>query len=405
MPLSKPRPLQPLAVQTMALVILLVLCSTLSMPHFAYAAGVDSIRLEDHNHEQLLGTDVLGAYLGNLELRGVGSDREITGKAPTSNSLIQLANNVPSVANISQGQTNTYTFPSSELDLRSSPAREGDSYILEESEEGADPANLELRQQRRATTSRAVYISVNVCHQPKPIEDTTTDPPPQLTLYISQDSSNPNPGPNSNGAQQTVGLDEGAAMRKVNATGDIYISLYGPNTTAYKAAWSAQIAASTNTFYHTFLPDNSGQNLYLVDSDSSAALLITGNITNETSSYQAVMNAAPPFVLFASKSNNQSIQGLQNSYCGLLQNAEIAPSTIGKSESNVQASLTTRGWGAPKQQFYLSGINSGTTYYAALAVDGGGNSTGGGPGVIGGGGKVWPMMNFTTLSGMYLPAF
>jgi calcium channel MID1 len=402
-------PLQRFAAFLLTSVMLLMLSSTFSSHHFAYAADVDSIRSEDHNHERLPEMDVVAAQTENLESRAdegyeadfLGYDRGIIGRAPTLDVPTELINNIPIVDNLVQGQTNYYTFPRSELGLRVRSTDNGEGDPLEEIVAKTDPAGLGLEQ--RATTPRAVYISVNVCLQPRPKEATTVDPPPQLQLYISQTTSNPNPGPGSKGAQEMVDLVGGATMQMVNATGDIYISLYGSDTTAYADVWNTQVAASTDAFYHSYL-NSSVQNLRLVDSDSSAALLVSGNITNANSSspeFQAVMDAAPPYVLFVSSSENRLMQGLQNSYCGLQQNADIRPVASGES-AGVQTSLTTRADGAPKQQFYLTGIHSATTYQAALVSPSGVNSTSHGPGVVGGGGQVWPVVNFTTLSGISL---
>jgi calcium channel MID1 len=413
MPFPKFSPLQSrFAASLIASVILLMLYFTFSSNHFAYAADVESVPPEDHNHDRLfeMEMDMLSASTADPESRDdggyeaafLGYDRGIIGKAPILDLPTQLTNNVPQANNLEQGQTNFYLFPSSALGLRARSIEDGEADVMEERDEELYPADLDRRLLQRDTTSRLVYISVNVCLQPNPIQSTTVNPPPQLQLYISQTESNPNPGPDSDGAQETFTLEGGATNQTVNATGDIYMGLYGQNTTAYNGVWSTQIAASTDAFYHSIL-SGSGSNLGLVDSDSSSALLITGNLTNENASspaFQAVMDAAPPYVLFVSNISDQYIQGVQNSYCGLQQNAQFAPSVTGQSASNVQASLTTRGIGVPRQQFYLTGINNGTTYTAALAKYGGGNSTSNSSGVIGGGGTVWPMMNFTTLSGM-----
>lgn len=409
----RPRTLNPpqrFAACLLTSVMLLMLSPSFSIHQFAYAADVDSIRSEDHNHERLLEANLVGARTEDLESRAdegyeaefLGYDRGIIGRAATL-TPIGLTNNMPRVDNLVQGQTNYYTFPKSELGLRvrSTDNEEGD--LTEEIAARGNPTESGLGLERRATSPRVVYISVNVCLQPKPKEATTVEPPPQLKLYISQTTNNPNPGPDSKGVQKVVDLVGGATMQMVNATSDIYMSLYGVNTTAYADVWNTQLAASTDAFYHSYL-NGSLPNLYLVDSDSSAALLISGNITTQNSSspvYQEVLDAPPPYVLFVSNSENRFMQGLQNSYCGLQQNADIRPVASGVS-AGVQTSLTTRPNGFPKQQFYLTGIQSATTYQGALVSPNGVNSTTNGPGVVGGGGQVWPVMNFTTLSGISL---
>jgi calcium channel MID1 len=413
MPLPKLSLLQSrLATSLIASLMLLILYFALLSHTFAYAADVDSIPPQDHNHEWLLDADRHRSNIEDFELgeEGLyqadfpGYDEGIIGRAATSDSPTQLENNVPRADNLAPGQTNFYMFPGSELGLRVREAENQYEDNLYESSEKAEPTDPELRLRQRDTSSRVVFVSVNVCSQPKPVDSTTVATPPQLQLYISQTSSNSQPGPGSNGVQQSFDLVEGATMQQVTATGDIYFGLYGANSTDYEDMWNAEIAVSTDGYYHTYHID-SGPNLRLVDSDSSAALLITGNLTNESSSspaFHEVMNAGPRYVLFASNSNNRAIQGLQNSYCGLSQNADIKPLDSGQNPGNVQASLTTRGQGVPRQQFYINGITSGTTYTSTLAVYGGGNSstTTRRAGVVGGGGQVWPATSFTTLAGM-----
>jgi calcium channel MID1 len=409
MPLPKLSLLQSrLAASLIASLMLLMLYLAFSSHNFAYAANVDSIRPEDHNHERLLGLDLRRADIEDLEIRDdglyragfLGYDEGITGRAPVSDSPTQLENNIPRADNLAQGQTNFYIFPSTALGRRVRNSEdEGLDDVLKDNEE-ADPVDFEPRLQQRAS-SRNVYISVNVCSQPKPAQSTTTAPPPQLRLFISQSDSNTKPGPGSTGDQTTLDLVKGAVMKAISASGNTYLGLYGVNNTAYEDMWSTEIAVSTDDYYHTYM-SSQGPNLNLVDSDSNAALLITGSVPNPSGmTDEELVNSAPPYVVFASNNNNSSIQGLQNSYCGLQQNADIKPLDTGKSPGNVQASLTTRTNDEVRQQFYISDISNGTTYNVILAAYGGGNSTSTTrrAGVVRGGGTVWPMTTFTTLSG------
>jgi calcium channel MID1 len=122
MPFPKLSPLQSrLAASVIASVTLLMLYFTFSSPHFAYAADVDSIRPEDHNHERLQDVHLLDVEVENLETREegyeadfLGYDRGIIGRTPpSSNSPIQLANNIVVNTTITQGQTSQYVFLSS----------------------------------------------------------------------------------------------------------------------------------------------------------------------------------------------------------------------------------------------------------------------------------------------------
>lgn len=420
MPLQKLSPLQSrLAGSLIASIALIALYFAFSSSHFAYAADVDSSRPEGYDYERLAAGPLFEADFEELELREaevyrgefLGYDEGIIGRAPTSNEPQVLMNNRPSTSNVVQGGLNSYSFlkssvladPSSSAVEFSSPIgrrdttrSNGESDDSDSVEENID-LELRLKPRQSTRTSGIVYISVNACIQPRPIQNTTVEPPPQLQLYVSLSEDNPNPGPSQDATtQQMTLLEGGAAMLQINATGDIFIGLYGENTTAYTDVWNAQIAASIDGYYHTF-HNESDSNLFLVDSDSSSALLITGNLTNENSSspvYQAWMNTPPPFTLFAVNKDDRSILGLQNSYCGLKQFASIAP-TANRSADNVEAAITNRGNNQPRQQFYVDGLTKSSTYNIALGIAG--NTTGDGN-VVGGGGQIWPMTNFTTLS-------
>ena len=403
-----------------------------SLPQFAYAADVDSIRREDRNHERLLDLPYLELDTDELDLREadryealfVGYDREIIGRVPAVDAPTVLINNRMDLTNVEQGQTVSYSFlnasvfgalspnttglpspvrlRSIDLELEDEKRTLGEDFDWKAEKGSMEDIRLRPRQSPSAD-HRTVYITVNACVQPEPIINSTTDPPPQLELYVSLSGSNTNPGPNGDAStQQMITLEQGAGIMTVNATGDVYIGVYGPNTTAYKNVWSAQIAASIDAPYH-FYHNVTDTNLRLVDSDGTSALLVTGNLTDEPSSssvYQGWMESVPPFVIFGLNQDDTSLNGLQNSYCALQQYASFGPTAAAGDATSVQASITNRGNSQPKQQFYVNALNSGATYNVALAVNG--NSTASGDGVVGGGGQVWPMANFTTLSGMCL---
>lgn len=431
--LPKLSPLQSrLAACLIASLMVLVLYFALSLPHFAYAADVDSMRGEDHNHERLLDMPFLEVDIEELELREIVYeaefivyDRGIMGRASTVYGPTVLINNCMDLTNVDQGQTVSYSFLKASVfgDLSPSPrvlpspvkprsrntelgdkegTADGGSEETGKDEEYTEDLKLRLRQSTTANY-RTVYITVNTCGQPQPIINSTTDPPPQLQLYVSLALNNTNPGPGKDSTtQQMVILEGGAGMIAVNATGDVFIGLYGQTTTAYKDAWSAEIAASIDAPYH-YYHNGTSPNLFLVDSDSNSALLVTGDLTNEPENstvYQEWMDSAAPFVLFVINQDESSLQGLENSYCALQQKATIGPKVTTADAKSVRAGITTRGNKQPKQQFYIDSLKRGYSYNAVLAISG--NSTNSGNGVVGGGGQVWPMTNFTTLSGMCL---
>lgn len=191
-------------------------------------------------------------------------------------------------------------------------------------------------------------------------------------------------------------------MYALNATGDVFFGVYGENTTDYKEVWNAHIAASIDAPFHTWHND-SDPNLFMVDSDSNSALLVTDNLLtkllNTSELYDKWMNLAPPFVIFASPVDDKNLKGLERSYCAWDSFAAMGASTPGKvSPNQIQSGMTSRGVeNLPKEQFYVEGLEPGSQYNVVLAMRG--NSTDDVDGTVGGGGQVFPMMNFTTMQG------
>jgi len=431
MPLPKLSPLQSrLAASLIASLMLLMLYFAFSNPHFAYAADVDSIRHEDHNHERLLDTSFLDTMFEEVELRAleyeadfVGFDRSIVGRQASGNDPDELMNNVVIQTNVEQGQVKSYMFSDTSLYAHQSPSTPGlpsaiqlaergleeedrsdlldeDEDEEEEEEEGGE---LKLRpRQGSPGTNRTLYITVTACSQPSAIKNTTVDPPPQLRLYVSRSKNNTTPGPSQDSSNQDmIELENGYGLYMLNATGDVYIGVYGENTTDYKDVWSAQIAASIDAPFH-YYHNTSDPNLFVIDSDSSSALLATDNLLsltdNTTELYEAWLSLNPPFVMFSSNMDDSRIMGVQNSYCGLKTYAQFGPLRPGQTTSNIQTGMTNRGVeNLPKQQFYMDQLQAGSKYNVILAMNG--NSTSNGSGVVGGGGQVFQMTNFSTLTG------
>jgi calcium channel MID1 len=429
MPLPKLSPLQSrLAASLIASVTLLVLYFAFMSPHFAYAADVVSIRPEDHNHERLLGGPFLDFDFEGLELREatyeaefVGVDRGIIGRATTDPTA--LTNNGMQQTNIQQGQLVSYMFSNASLWGPLTPINSGlPSQITlngkskrdlremeslddtEDDQEIEDGEELKLKpRQSNSKNQRLLYITVTACRQPSPISNTTTDPPPQLQLYVSQSQNNTNPGPGQS-PQDEVQLVGGYALYQLNATGDVYIGVYGANAnTTYSDVWNAQIAASIDEPYHYYW-NSSDPNLFLVDSDNNSALLYTDPLildSSNTTLYQEWMDMTPPFTVFASDASDNSIMGVQNSYCGLQTKAQISASRPGQTTSAIQTGMTSIGNGSlPKQQFFITGLGAAKTYNIALAMNG---TTSSGDSLVGAGGQVFKMTSFTTLSGMLIP--
>jgi calcium channel MID1 len=427
MPLPKLSPLQSrVAASLGASLFLLLLYLTFASPRFAYAADVDSIRPEDHNHERLQGRPFLDVELeSNLGLRELsyepeflGVDRGIIGRAPTSNEPIPLINNVRQADNVPMGSTISYIFTNASVWGNRSTAALTPAMIRrqllikrditeeEAAEEVEFPLVGELRSRQTSMSSnRTVYITVTACDQPLPIDPNAgLSPAPQLQVYVSVSEDNKAPGPNKS-PQNMTELDRGYGSIEVNATSNVYIGIYGKNDTSYQGVWNAEIAASIDAPYH-YYHDN--KNMAFVDSDSNSAYLSADDpsvFNGDISDGESLARASKPYVLFASSTNASTIYGLQNSACGLATKAQFMPDGVrpGQVVSNVQTWLSKkRDKLVPEQRFSITGLAPGTKYNAVLAIPRDPNNTG----TVGGGGQVFRMDTFSTLSGMkYLPSF
>ncbi|EON69664.1 hypothetical protein W97_08916 [Coniosporium apollinis CBS 100218] len=424
LPCFKLTPLQSrFAASLTASVLVIIIYLSLYPPQFAYAAELDSILNEDHNHRRLLGgllgeDDVLDgeeetdSHLGiSYEADFLGVHRSIIGRAEEG--VQTLRNNVPGRSNGQIGLTDYWEFPSdavwgehgevgeglpSTLEERAALVTRDDLWSEEDGEEDAAVEGNTTDLRRRQTElpepqrPRTVYISINVCQQPAS-NGTTTAEAPQLTMYVSTSEQNTKPGPDKRELQANIPLAEGFAQHTVNATGAVYIGVHEPDLpSGLSGAWNYEITASIDAPYHSY--DGGEPLLLFIDSDTASALLVTDNLTQANASdpvYRRWMDLAePPFTMYAFDRNDTSLRGLQRSYCGL----DAVPS--GK-QVEVTRTMITRGLGnKPKQQFHIRGLNGSTTYRGFLAMRG--NSTASGDGVISGGGQLWSPINFTTKS-------
>ncbi|KAM0713879.1 hypothetical protein Q7P37_010841 [Cladosporium fusiforme] len=410
-----------LAASLLALALVAVVFWSLSNPHFAYAADLDddalgeSSRGEDHNWHRIEderlradGIDVGLEEEDELQPRQTTNDPE----------LVDIpGNDAGTNLNIEAGQTERWRYPekllhgpygvkgaglpsrlldsSAELLERHNELKRRD--VLDDDEWYMD----RLAKRQGSSESRMVYISINTCLQPSYNgTGTQTGPPPQLTLYVSTSASNESPGPGSSDQKEYL-LDRGFAKASISTSNDLYLAVHAPETPEnFTGGWNYEIAVSIDDYYHKAEEDMDNPFMYLVDTDTTSALLVTDNLTlarNGSEEYQEWMNLTSPFMMFASNSNYTQPLGLEKSFCGLRINAQMRadPSSPSGGISHIQMGMTSRGLGnKPKQQFYINGLNSSSGYVGSLAMLG--NSTAEGSGVIGGGGTVWPQMNWVT---------
>ncbi|KAK6330692.1 stretch-activated cation channel mid1 [Orbilia javanica] len=234
----------------------------------------------------------------------------------------------------------------------------------------------------RNSRIRTVYFGFNTCWGPT-APNNTRAVPPNLTLYASNATTNKSPGPSANPRQQiVVPVIEGFANVTLNASSTIYLSVVAPNITSdmanFTGFWNYEIIASTKRQYYGWYKY---QNLYLIDSDSSNALLISGNETAYDKSAN-VSAIRPPYTFFAHPANDTAVNGLTRSWCGLTARASLR-------SSSGDISMTRRGLGNKvKEQIYLKGLKPNTTYNVWLAKQN--NETEGG--------FIYSAVNLTTKS-------
>jgi calcium channel MID1 len=405
-----------------ATLLLLLIYLSITNPQFAYAATSPQ---DFHQHRSdilrsLVGEDVLGEDVGVGSRRVPefeGLERGIIGRAQSG--VNALKNNAPEQLNIAPGDTQYWVVENSTLwgpralrplgvpqtrrqkrkdrfDSQDTLQEGEDGWGLDESFDVTE--DLRIRQADSGGT-RTLYITLNTCIQPSSNVSNNGSPPP-LQLFVSTSSDNQKPGPNSTTkSQKSVPANGGFAVWTQNTTDDTYIGVSAPpGTPSFQGIYNYEIAISIDEPYHSY--NEADRNLFLVDSDSNSALLISSDL-GKAPTDGGLAKLKPPYVMFAHNQNDSLIQGLQNSYCGLKKYAQIAAVRDAGSTDAVSMWINTE-WrrNQTREQFYIKGLNSSSAYFGYLAMLG--NSTAAGEGVIGGGGKVWKSMNFATKSGKFL---
>ncbi|KAA8900880.1 stretch-activated Ca2+-permeable channel component-domain-containing protein [Sphaerosporella brunnea] len=250
----------------------------------------------------------------------------------------------------------------------------GDTATSAELKKREDDGFAEL-DDRQVRGNKTVHLTFNTCLQPIWNSSDTSTAPPPLQLFFSNSSSNKSPGPNVQGkVQYVVGVDEGYARFDIVTSGDLWVGVYASAMPSAEKdqwlsnpPWNYELALSTENYYHGY---ETKQFLYLVDTDDSTALFITGNMTDHSSEFGGVdedpanlkNQSFTPYTMYAQNRNVPSrFKGLGKSYCAVRQLANITP-------GSTDVSLTTRGLGNfPKQQFYLKQLNRSSNYHAYLA--------------------------------------
>lgn len=345
----------------------------------AFAAYEGSITHEDHNHPRLKGAlEVDGGHdLESYEPEFIGADRSIIGRA--GEVIQELGNNAPGTQNIAQSATQYWIFPSKTLFGPNSPQTPGLPSYFKGQNVSVTPD---------LPGEKELYISLTTCLQPPAQDPNPNGAPDQLKLYVSTSSNNQQPDEKQN--DYAVPVDGGFGWLNISVKSDVYFGVSAPANDGYEGVYNYQLAASIDGFYAS---SYNYQIVDFVDSDTNSALLLTNNTTSTSNSsnstFQQWMTRWPPvFTLFVQNQDNPSIQGLQNSICGLQNLAQI------QGLPDVQTGMTAAGDGLPRQQFHVGNLNGSSAYYAIAAMIG--NSTDQGSGVVGGGGTVWSSASFMT---------
>jgi calcium channel MID1 len=404
-------------------ILLVIIYFSLSPTHFAYAAEVEATLNQDHNHHRIFNNLGLSGEIDwqdeedfDIEIAsyqsdfGPGVDRSIIGRAASG--TFALVNNVPTTSNIAAGEIQYFVFDNESLWTSLSPVETGlpanlsafsgnvsvsvfgkRSIPLDDlGEPDYDTEDLVAKtfkmKRQNDGDIRKVTITVNTVVQPS-TNSSFTGPMPQCTLYISLSAppaGESGPGPWNNDLE--VPLVEGYAIASVRASNNVFVSVSAPPQSASKGLsgnWNYAIVASIDGPFYTV--NSTGSGIFPIDTDSTTGLIATFNLTNDNSDdnttatlREQFLSATPPFRLFVFNASDPRINGVQNSYAAL---AEIDTTPI-----TVNASMTNRGMGANvKEQFYIQGLQAGTSYTAMLAYSSANFS------------HIWRPINFTTKSG------
>jgi calcium channel MID1 len=386
------------AASVAASLLVFVLYFTFATSNFAYALDPGSVRQDQRNEPIVVGYEIEQPFSSDdgvpsedaqeYEPSFPGLGRSIIGRAEAP-ATQTLYNNVPGVDSIAPGNEQYWIFPASALTgTRSSPtpAIPSTPILVDTSAVSGDEDAPLVRPELKARQSTGyIYITLSVCGQPSASDSDPTGPPQPLELYIAHSPDNTTPGPSYTGQQAKTQADGGFVNYTDQTSEDTYIGVYAPTNSGFSGNFTYELTASVDepyTYQQAFQP------LYFLDSDQNSTLLITTNLSVPNSSAQTWMSTGGPFSVFIVDQSDVTVPGLLNSYCGLNSTAQI------RGQQDIEVGMTSVYGGLAQQQFYVTGLNQSTSYYAIMALDS--QYTKSGPGNPGGGGMVWQSMTFNT---------
>lgn len=173
------------------------------------------------SENDLLYNGILSSDIGTTLDSAILESHEFNLVTRQSNESVLLSDNSIVPKDINPGTTDFWTFSPSSLNISGSPT---------------------------------LYITISACTQPFPkvglnaTQVYASETLPSLQLYISTDSSNPKPGPDSDTSLQTMqNLSQGFTNVTLSSlSDDVYISVVAENITSkWQGSWSYQLATST----------------------------------------------------------------------------------------------------------------------------------------------------------------
>lgn len=237
-------------------------------------------------------------------------------------------------------------------------------YVLERSAMSGDEADSPSKSS--IVSPVPVYVSANTCLRPRSsASDGTEAIAPPLILTVSNSSQTacqtPARDPGNSGGRA---FKEGAATFGLNTTGDVFVGVTAPNvSSSFKGQYNFELAVSLENYVHRF-ENRSGAELLWMDSDSTSALLLTRNLTQNAGDIERIMRESPPYDIYVINKNESTTHGLSRSVCGL--EMMKAQSQIGRDGPGATW-MTLRGpGGLPKQQFHLVNLKPRSSYLGVL---------------------------------------
>ena len=297
-------------------------------------------------------------------------DRSIIGRQEAE--AVVILKDQPARWTMGAGESRCYVLSKSDIfGTESSQKRHAnlnDAELEANLSDGEEEGGQE-RMRRQYDNSKTVYVSATTCLQPLLTNpDASSRAPPQLKLFYSTSKSGGCPTSSDDPDSGAWEFEQGLVKVELSVDDSpVYVNIIAPEVSKdFEGPYDFQLAMSLNTSYHQF---DTSSTLLWMDSDSTAALLLTKNLTDSKSSAERIMDIGPPYELYVENNQFPAFDGIRRSLCGMEQHALISANKEGSGRSSdlVRTSLSTRGPGHhPKQQFYFEGLNKTANYTAVL---------------------------------------